>query len=116
MKQTFVFIYRQGARKLSEEELKQRAEEVRAWAVRQTYEGRKLDPHLLGDQTYSVGLESDGKDGANRDGRVIAILFIEASDFSDAVKVAKTHPGLRYGVSIEVRPWARPAPATAAAQ
>jgi hypothetical protein len=116
VKETFVFIYRQGARKLSDEEQKRRSEEVRAWATRQNSEGRKLDPRILGDENYSVGLESDGTDAANRDGRLIAIVFIEANDFSEAVKIAKTHPGIRYGVSIEVRPWGRPAPVPATAQ
>jgi len=39
---------------------------------------------------------------------VIVFNFIEAADFSEAVTIAKTHPGLRYGVSIEVRPWSDP--------
>jgi len=39
---------------------------------------------------------------------VIALNFIEAADFAEAVKIAKTHPGLRYGVHIEVRPWTDP--------
>jgi hypothetical protein len=116
VKETFVFIYRQSARKLSDREQKRRGEEVRAWVARQTSEGRKLDPRLLGDETYTVGLENDGTDGAHSDGRLIVILFIEANDFSEAVKIAKTHPGIRYGVSVEVRPWTRPAPLPATAQ
>jgi hypothetical protein len=39
---------------------------------------------------------------------VIALNFIAAEDFDDAVRIAKTHPGLRYGVNIEVRPWKDP--------
>jgi hypothetical protein len=39
---------------------------------------------------------------------VIGFNFIEAKDFGEAVQVAQTHPGLRYGVSIEVRPWTDP--------
>jgi len=39
---------------------------------------------------------------------VIALNFIQATDFSEAEAIAKTHPGLRYGVNIEVRPWNDP--------
>ena len=35
-------------------------------------------------------------------------LFLEASDFDEAVRIAKTHPGTRYGGDIELRAWALP--------
>jgi hypothetical protein len=109
MKGSFVFIFRQGSRKLSEEEQKRRTEEVRAWALEQLKDGRNFDPRVLGDESYRL---EDGTAGANSDGPVIAFNFIEANDFSEAVELAKTHPGLRYGVRIEVRPWADPRAAT----
>ncbi len=96
MKQ-FIFIFRQGKRLLSPEEQKQRAGEVRAWALAQIKEGRKLDPRILGAPPIS-------------DGSVIAITFLEARDFSEAVAIAKTHPGPRYGVAVEVREWSLPQP------
>src|SRR5215831_18187696 len=96
MARSFVFIFRQGSRKLAEDEQKQRTEEVREWALKQVKDGRGLDPRILGEESLRLG------DGS------IAINFIEATDFSDAVKIAESHPGLRYGVNIEVRPWIDP--------
>jgi hypothetical protein len=113
MKQ-FVFLFRQGATQLSEADQKRRAEEVRAWALRQNNEGRKLVPHILGQENYRVS--PDGKGGPDRaidGGTLIAITFLEARDFAEAVRIAETHPGLRYGVSVEVRAWTSPLAAPA---
>src|SRR5882757_1246249 len=110
MKQ-FIFIFRQGNRLLSPEEQKQRADEVRAWALAQIKEGRKLDPRILGGECYRV--TPDGGSAPTppiSDGSVIAITFLEARDFSEAVAIAKTHPGPRYGVAVEVREWSPPQP------
>jgi len=62
MKKSFVFIFRQGPTRLSDEEQKQRTEEVRGWGLEQTNRGRNI-------------------------------------------RIAKRHPGLPYGVKIEVRSW-----------
>ena len=105
----FAFLFRQSPGQLSEADQKRRAGEVRAWALRQNDEGRKLDPHILEAESHRIG--PDGKNGlppTNDDGPLVAIAFLEARDFSEAIKIAESHPGLRYGVSIEVRAWARP--------
>jgi len=107
MKQ-FVFIFKQGRRLLSPEEQQQRASEVRAWALA-LKAGRKLDPRLLGGQRHEVS--PDGGSVAipsGAEGSVVAITFLEAADFSEAVKIAETHPGPRYGNSVEVREWSLP--------
>jgi hypothetical protein len=105
----FVFIYRQGSRILSEEEQKRRADEVRAWALKQIAEGRKLDPHLMGPEYYRTSAEGESDHApAGTDSPPVAIVFLEARDFGEAIGIAKTHPGIRYGVSIEVRPWTTP--------
>lgn len=112
---TFVFIFRQSPAELSLSDQKRRAEEVRAWAQRQNSKGHKLDPRMLGDNSYRIGPgdhEAPGGTGVGE--RLTAILFVEARDFAEAVSIAKTHPGLRYGaVSVEVRPWVRPVPPSA---
>jgi hypothetical protein len=102
---SFVFIFRQGGRKLSEAEQERRTEEVRAWAVQQLTNDRNFDPRVLGDEGYQL---EDDTPTRKREGTVIAFNFIEAKDLSEAVELAKTHPGLRYGVRIEVRPWTDP--------
>ena len=108
MKKSFVFIFRQGPTRLSDEEQKQRTEEVRGWAFEQIKQGCNLEPRILGDESYRLG-----EDARNRsdDGTVVALNFIEATDISEAVSIAKTHPGLSYGVRIEVRSWMDPRPA-----
>jgi hypothetical protein len=108
MKQ-FVLLFRQSPIHLSETEQKRRAEEVRAWALQQKSDGRKLDPRILGQENYRIGpAGKGGPAGETGDGPLIAITFLEARDFAEAVRIADSHPGLRYGVSVEVRSWAPP--------
>src|SRR5690242_17020129 len=93
MKQ-FLLIFRQGGRCLSQEEQKQRAGEVRAWALARVEHGCKLDPRILGEERCH--LTPDGGDDSispGREGAVVAITFLEASAFSEVVEMARTHPG-----------------------
>jgi hypothetical protein len=108
MKQ-FVFFYKQGGTQLSDTEQKRRAAEVREWALRMNQEGRKFDGRILGAEQRQIvatgGIDSNRQ---NDNQSLIAITFLEARDFAEAVSIAKTHPGLHYGVSIEVREWTAP--------
>jgi len=104
----FVFIFRQGRRLLSPAEQKQRADEVRAWALALKGDS-KLDPRLLGEECHQV--TPDGGSvlpPPGGEGSIVAITFLEAADFNAAVKIAETHPGPRYGNSVEVRAWSLP--------
>src|SRR5262245_47491751 len=101
MKQ-FVFLFRQDqSKQLSEADQKRRAEEVRTWAIRQNNEGRKLDPRILTGQNHRVNPDNQSGPATADEGVVVAITFLEAHDFAEAVKIAETHPGLHYGVSVE---------------
>ena len=114
MKGSFVFIFRQGSSgNLTDEEQKRRTEEVRDWATQHIKDGHGLDPRVLDNESRHLG---DDATHSESDGPVIALNFIEATDFEDAVRMAKTHPGLRYGVRIEVRPWRDPRAQPAAAR
>ena len=107
MKQ-FVIIFRQP-KQLTEADRQRVTEETRAWAEHQNAEGHKLDPHILAPEGHWIG--TDGTSGpvpANDLGPVTALLFFEARDLAQAVEVARTHPAVRHGVSVEVRPWAPP--------
>ena len=73
--------------------------------MQQIREGRGLDPRVLDAEAAILG--DDASDARDRH-PAIALNFIHAADFDVAVKIAKDHPGLRYGVSIEVRPWVDP--------
>jgi hypothetical protein len=105
----FVFLFRQSS-PLSEADQKRRAEEVQVWAQRQNDEGHKLDPRALGEQNHRIGPGARSGSTSQRDEPPLtAVLFVEARDFAEAVKIAETHPALRYGViSVEVRPWSPP--------
>jgi hypothetical protein len=118
--QKFAFIFRQTNFPMTPEQQKKRAEEVRGWAIHQRDEGHSLDPHLLGAERYLAtpdGTKPSSADSAPAD-PVVAILILDASNFEEAKRIAATHPGLRYGVSIEVReataPVAPPVPTAAA--
>lgn len=96
----FVFLFRQGPTPLSEADQKRRAEEVRAWAMRLNNDGRRLDPRKLGEEQRWIGPDSEVAPAAPADcGSLANILFLEARDFAEAVSIAQTHPGLRYGAS-----------------
>jgi hypothetical protein len=109
---TFVIIFRQGARTLSDEELRRRTLETSTWARRQNAAGHKLDPHILGPEREVSEPEDDEATPAGSE-TITAVLFLEAYDLGEAAVVARSHPALSYGSSVEVRPWARPAPVAA---
>ena len=101
---SFVFIFRRGIRSLTEQEQEQRTADVRSWALQQIKD-HSLDPRVLDEESH---LLNDLPRIMNNEEAVIALTFIEAKDFNEAVALANTHPGLRYGVSIEVRRWTSP--------
>jgi len=114
--QQFVLLFRPGPQPLSEADQKRRTDAVLAWAKQQNDKGRKLDPRTLGKEHVWIGPDSRGSDQAPPGdvGTLGNILFIEARDFAEAVEVARSHPGPRFGTGIEVRAWSRlqPPPAS----
>lgn len=103
----FVIIYRQTPKQFSEEEQKRRADEVRAWALGTNQEGHRLDGRILQKDARTLAPAS-GASTPNNGDPVIAISFLDARDLEEAMQVAQTHPGLKYGVAIEVREWEPP--------
>jgi hypothetical protein len=109
----FAFIFRQTNvnSSLTAEQQKRRTEEVRNWAIHLRDEGHTLEPHLLSGNRYVVA--PDGKSESSAQAAsgdpIVAILIIDAPSFEEARKIAATHPGLHYGVSIEVHEAASPA-------
>jgi hypothetical protein len=107
---TFVLIFRQSGRVLTEQEKKQRGTEVSAWARGINAAGVKLDPRILGEESYAWTEPGKGSAGHTAaDATVTALLFLEAATFEEAARVGSEHPALRYGATVEVRPWASPA-------
>jgi hypothetical protein len=104
----FVLLFQQG-RNLSEEEQKRRADEIKAWAVHAVAEGWNPEPRALGKESYHLGPEGESASAQmSGDGLILVLLFIEASDFNEAVAIAKGHPAMRYGSHVEVREWTAP--------
>jgi len=110
MKQ-FVLIFRQGSGgQVSAEEQAKRTAEIRAWAGGWIEQGYSFDPRQLEQESYRIAPDGES-DGDERS--VVNLLFLTAKDFDDAVRVAKTHPGVRFGTHIEVRAWTAPPPLAA---
>ncbi|MDB6121628.1 MAG: hypothetical protein JWQ71_621 [Pedosphaera sp.] len=106
---TFVILFHQAPRPLTDTDRQRLTEETIPWARRQNGAGHKLDPRILAPERALRGLESTAATPADAS-PVTALLFLEAHDLSEAAQVAESHPALRYGFSIEVRPWAPPIP------
>jgi len=108
--QQFVLLFRPGPRPLSEADLKKRADAVLVWAQLQNEQGRKLDPRTLGKERLWIAPDSVNDQVAPADvGSLGNLLFLEARDYAEAVEIARSHPGLHFGTSVEVRAWSRPA-------
>lgn len=104
---TYVILFRQGSRPLTADEIQRRAQETSAWARSVSAAGLALDPRIL--DAESRLLPPAGETVAPPTGpAVIALLFLQAADLDEATRAAETHPGRRYGTTIEVRPWAAP--------
>ena len=70
----------------------------------------------MGQEYCRISAEGESHVPQGTDSPPAAMLFIEAGNDAEAIALAKTHPGLRYGASIEVRLWTSPLPAAASAQ
>jgi hypothetical protein len=103
---TFVILFRQGPRSLTDTDKQRRSEEVAIWARRQNEAGHKLAPHILAPESVKRG--PDVPIAAHGEWPVTALLLVEARDLDEAATVAESHPALRYGASVEVRAWSRP--------
>jgi hypothetical protein len=106
---SFVIIFRQGPPALTDADKQRRAEEMGGWARTQNSAGHKLDPHILTPESAHRASRSSAANPTDA-WPITALLFLEAHDLSEATEVAESHPALRYGASVEVRPSAPPVP------
>jgi hypothetical protein len=91
-------------------ELKQRQIEILQWAKDVTSMGINLDPRAFGSPLARLA-PSGGEAGSGDEGAGSAftnIVFFDSASEEQAMHVAKTHPGLRYGATVEVREWTPP--------
>jgi hypothetical protein len=105
---SYVIIFRQNPQALSGADLKRRAEETSGWARRHNDAGHKLAPHILKPDSVHYGPHSEALRADTQP--VTALLLLQARDLDEAAQVAGSHPALRYGANVEVRPWAPPQP------
>jgi hypothetical protein len=106
---SFVIIFRQSPRPLTDIDKQRRTEETVVWARHRNGAGHKLDPHILAPEIAHRRPENFA--GApTGEWPITALLFLEAEDLSAAAQVAESHPAIRYGSAVEVRPWTRPVP------
>ena len=98
------------SRTLTSEQLKQRQIEILEWAKDVTSMGISIDPRAFA--TPLARLSPSGGEtvpGNERAGSTFSnIVFFDAASEEQATRVAKMHPGLRYGTTVEVREWTSP--------
>jgi hypothetical protein len=104
-----------STRALTPEELKQRAIEIAAWVKQVTGMGITLDPRSLGETATTFSVEGDevaARMGSS-DPTLSTIVFFDSQSTDQALNIARKHPGMHYGVTIELREWTSPREAPA---
>jgi hypothetical protein len=100
----------QATRTFTPEEQKQRAVDIAAWVKKVTDMGITLDPRNFGDTLANFALENNQV--VSRNGSIgpkpATIVFFDSPSSEQAVDIARIHPGLQYGVTVEVREWTSP--------
>jgi septum formation inhibitor MinC len=97
-------------RTLTHEELEQRKLEIAAWVKRVTDMGITLDPRALGEteETFSTEGNEIVSHKRSSDPKLRNLVFFDSPSRDQAVHIARIHPGLHYGATVEVREWTSP--------
>ncbi len=106
----YALVFYPSSRTLTPEELKQRQVEILEWVKEVTAMGIDLDPRsftapaarlsISGGEVVS-GSEAAGSTFTN-------VVFFDSASEEQAMHIAKTHPGLHYGTTVDVREWTSP--------
>lgn len=105
-----------ATRPLTPEELQRRGPEIQAWVKAVNSKGITLDPRAFGETVATFSGQQDvtvTRNGSS-DPALVNIVFFDAPGKEEALEIARIHPGLHYGVTVEVREWTTPRPAVAA--
>ena len=99
-----------ATRTLTPEELEQRKVEIAAWVKRVTDMGITLDPRALGEteETFSAKGNEIVSHKRSSDPTLRNLVFLDSPSRDQAVDIARIHPGLHYGATVEVREWTSP--------
>jgi hypothetical protein len=105
----YALLFR-STRTLTPDEVKQRAIDIAAWVKRVTEKGILLDPRNFGPTEANFSAEGGEviHREESRDPALTTIVFFDSSSKDDALEIARIHPGLHYGVTVEVREWTFP--------
>jgi hypothetical protein len=110
MKHYALIFHTNSNRTLTPEEHQQRQVEIAAWAKQVTDMGVALDPRALGDTAANFSLEGDKivDHQGSSDPTFRNLVFFDSATRDQAVNIARLHPGLHYGSTVEVREWTDP--------
>lgn len=105
----YALIFR-PTRTVNPAEQTQRVVDILDWVKQVSDMGITLDPRSFGETLASFSSESGEIVSGNSPTAptLAAIVFFDSADRDRAVHIARIHPGLRYGVSVEVREWTSP--------
>ena len=98
------------SRTLTPDEQKQRTLDIAAWVKSVAEMGVALDPRSLGETAANFSTQGGEIVSRNESGdpTFSNIVFFDCSSREQAVEIARRHPGLHYGVTVEVRQWTSP--------
>ena len=103
-------------RPLTPEEVQRRGPEIQAWVKTVNSKGFTLDPRAFGETVATLSQQQGdviARNGSS-DPALVNIVFFDAPNKDQALEIARIHPGLHYGVTVEVREWSTPRPPVAA--
>jgi hypothetical protein len=114
----YVMIFR-TTRPFTAEEQQTRTRDIQRWVAQVTSMSIPLDPRNLGDTVANLPQAGDASVSQTNptdqtgptDRGLATLVYFDARDNAEALEVARTHPGPRYGVALELREWSAPAPA-----
>jgi hypothetical protein len=110
MKHYALLFHTNSNRTLTPQEQEQRQAEIAAWAKRVTNMGIQLDPRALEETVANFSAEGEkiiAHEGSS-DPTLSNLVFFDAPSKQQAVSIARIHPGLRFGSTVEVREWTDP--------
>ena len=106
----YILIFR-PTRTLTAGELEQRAVEIPAWVKRVSGMGITIDPKALSPSAVRLSQQNGSivTQEGSADPTLTNLVFFDTANQEQALEVARIHPGLHYGVNVEVREWTSPA-------
>jgi hypothetical protein len=115
MKHYALIFHISSNRTLTPKEQQERQVEITAWAKQVTDMGVALDPRALGATAANFSAEGDKivDHAASTDPTFRNLVFFDSASRDQAVNIARLHPGLHYGSTVELREWTDPRQAAA---